>query len=64
MVTATPTIDRLRVAQEAEGRIRDAADLEELRGVFVQYCGLLGWRALCRMWALRQGAAKALRVED
>ena len=62
MVTATIR-DRLQVAREAEERIRTAGSPEQLRQVFLDFYGRLGWRVLCRVWALGQPAEKALRLE-
>ena len=43
--------------------MRSADSIEQLRQVFVDYYGRLGWRVLCRMAFLGQAAERALRVE-
>lgn len=63
MSIIAPPDERLEVAREADERIRAAGSVEQLRQVFVDYYGRLGWRALCRMAFLDQPAEKALRLE-
>ena len=60
----TGRTDLLLVAREAQERMAGATSVDELRGVFLNLYRILGWRVLCRIFALHQTPEEALRLQS